>query len=175
MEASGSWAAAGARDRTRSPPRLVAVPGAADGGEQAASQPARLVVFLGVADDASSRVAAALLAHRSKGRVRAVSASAVTVELDPVVVASLAEIGVDLARCRTRPPSPRLLELADLVVVMGYDQLAPAAARRTEDWCIDDPRGKDADTVRCIRDAIDRRVQRLLIRLGVAVPARRSR
>jgi arsenate reductase (thioredoxin) len=107
--------------------------------------------------------------------VRAVSASAATVELDPVVVASLAEIGVDLARCRTRPPSPRLLELADLVVVMGYDQLAPAAARRTEDWCIDDPRGKDADTVRCIRDAIDRRVQRLLIRLGVAVPARRSR
>jgi arsenate reductase (thioredoxin) len=174
MEASGSWAAAAARDRTGSPPRLVAVPGAA-AGEQAASQPARLVVFLGVADDASSRVAAALLAHRSKGRVRAVSASAATVELDPVVVASLAEIGVDLARCRTRPPSPRLLELADLVVVMGYDQLAPAAARRTEDWCIDDPRGKDAGTVRCIRDAIDRRVQRLLIRLGVAVPARRSR
>jgi arsenate reductase len=107
--------------------------------------------------------------------VRAISASAATVELDPVVVASLAEIGVDLTRCQTRPPTPGLLELADLVVVMGYDQLAPAAARRTEDWWIDDPRGKDADTVRCIRDAIDRRVQRLLIRLGVAVPARRSR
>jgi protein-tyrosine-phosphatase len=58
---------------------------------------------------------------------------------------------------------------------MGYDQLAPAAARRTEDWCIDDPRGKDADTVRFIRDAIDRRAQRLLIRLGVAVPARHTR
>jgi protein-tyrosine-phosphatase len=175
MDASGSGAVAAARVPTGAPPRLVAVPGAAGNGEHAASQPGRLVVFLGVADDASSRVAAALLAHRSKGRVRAVSASASTVELDPVVVASLAEIGVDLARCQTRPPSPRLLELADLVVVMGYDQLAPAAARRTEDWCIDDPRGKDAGTVRCIRDAIDRRVQRLLIRLGVAVPARRTR
>jgi protein-tyrosine-phosphatase len=174
MEASGSWAAA-ARVRTGSPPRLVAVPEAAGNGGPAASQPARLVVFLGVADDASSRVAAALLAHRSKGRVRALSASTATVELDPVVVASLAEIGVDLARCQTRPPTPRLLELADLVVVMGYDQLAPAAARRTEDWWIDDPRGKDADTVRCIRDAIDRRVQRLLIRLGVVVPAGRTR
>jgi protein-tyrosine-phosphatase len=176
MEASGSRGAAAARDRTGSPPRLVPVPGAASNGEQAASQPARLVVFLGVADDASSRVAAALLAHRwSKGRVRALSASTATVELDPVVVASLAEIGVDLTRCQTRPPTPRLLELADLVVVMGYDQLAPAAARRTEDWWIDDPRGKDADTVRCIRDAIDRQVQRLLIRLGVAVPTRRTR
>ena len=175
MEASGSGAAAAARVKAGAQPRLVAVQGAAGNGARTGQRAARLVVFLGVADDASSRVAAALLAHRSRGRVRAVSASAATVELDPVVVGSLAEIGVDLARCQTRRPSSRLLELADLVVVMGYDQLAPAAARRTEDWCIDDPRGKDADTVRFIRDAIDRRVQRLLIRLGVAVPARHTR
>jgi arsenate reductase (thioredoxin) len=175
MEASGSGAAAAAdRVKAGAPPRLVAVRGAADAAA-VGRRPDRLVVFLGVADDASSRVAAALLAHRSRGRVRAVSASAVTVDLDPVVVGSLAEIGVDLARCQTLPPSSRLLELADLVVVMGYDQLDPATARRTEDWCIDDPRGKDADTVRFIRDAIDRRVQRLLIRLGIAVPAGRTR
>jgi arsenate reductase (thioredoxin) len=175
MEASGSGAAADAGVKAGAPPRLVAVRGAAVNGAAAGRQPARLVVFLGVADDASGRVAAALLAHRSRGRVRAVSASAATVDLDPVVAGSLAEIGVDLARCQTLPPTSRLLEQADLVVVMGYDQLAPAAARRTEDWWIDDPRGKDADTVRCIRDAIDRRVQRLLIGLGIAVPARRSR
>jgi arsenate reductase len=162
MRASGSGAAAG-RLGAGPPPRPVAVPGA------------RLVVFLGVADDASSRVAAALLAHRSRGRVRAVSASTATVALDPVVVASLAGIGVDLARVQTRPPARRLLELADLVVVMGYDLRAPAAARHTEDWCIDDPRGKDAETVRRIRDAIDRRVQRLLLRLGVPVAATRPR
>jgi arsenate reductase len=175
MEASGSGAAASDRVKAGAPPRLVAVQGAARGGAAAGRRPGRLVVFLGVADDASSRVAAALLAHRSRGRVRAVSASAATVELDPVVVGSLAEIGVDLARCQTRPPTAPLLERADLVVVMGYEQLDPAAARRIEDWCIDDPRGKDADTVRFIRDAIDRRVQRLLIRLGIAVPARRTR
>jgi protein-tyrosine-phosphatase len=172
MDANGSQVAA--RVRAGSPPRLTAVPGAGTAGTRAGGTPARLVVFLGVADDASSRVAAALLAYRAKGRVGAVSASTVTVDLDPVVVGSLAEIGVDLPRCRTRPPVPRLLEQAELVVVMGYERDAPAAARRTEDWCIDDPRGKDADTVRCIRDAIDRRVQRLLIRLGVAVPARRA-
>jgi arsenate reductase len=175
MEASGSGAAAAdARVKAGGPPRLVAVRGAAANGA-AGPQADRLVVFLGVADDASSRVAAALLAHRSRGRVRAVSASAAAVDLDPVVVGSLAEIGVDLARCQTLPPTSRLLKLADLVVVMGYDELDPAAARRTEDWWIDDPRGKDADTVRVIRDAIDRRVQRLLIRLGIAVPARRTR
>jgi hypothetical protein len=55
---------------------------------------------------------------------------------------------------------------------MGYDELRPADGKRTEDWCIDDPRGKDADAIHCLRDAIDRRVQRLLIRMGVAVPTR---
>jgi|SRR5829696_612889 len=168
MSASGSEAAA--TERAGAPPRLVAVPGGGNGRPGAA--PARLVVFLGVADDASSRVAAALLAHRSKGRVQAVSASPAAVALDPAVAAALTEVGVDLAAVVTRRPSPALLAGAELVVVMGYAPGDPAGGRRSEDWCIDDPRGKDATAVRCIRDALDRRVQRLLIRMGVALPTR---
>jgi arsenate reductase len=118
-------------------------------------------------------VAAALLAHRSKGRVRAVSASPAAVDPDPAVAAALAEVGVDLGLVATRRPSPALLEAADLLVVMGYDRDVLAGDRPSEDWCIDDPRGKRPDAVRCIRDALDRRVQRLLIRMGVAVPTRR--
>jgi arsenate reductase len=169
MGASGSGAAA-ARDGAEPSPRLVAVPGGGKG--RPGPRPARVVVFLGVGDDVRGRVAAALLAHRSKGRVRAVSASPVAVDPDPAVVAALAELGVDLNLVATQPPSAALLEGAELVVVMGYDQHGLAAARRTEDWCIDDPRGKDADAVRCLRDALDRRVQRLLIRMGVALPTR---
>jgi arsenate reductase (thioredoxin) len=169
MSGTGSEAAA-ARDRGGPPPRLVAVPGGGNG--RPVPRPARTVVFLGVTDDARSLVAAALLAHRSKGRVRAVSASPAAADLDPAVAASLAELGVDLGKVVTGPPSPALLDGAELVVVMGYDQHDLAGGRRTEDWCIDDPRGKDAEAVRCIRDAIDRRVQRLLIRMGVALPAR---
>ena len=167
MSASGSEAAA-ARERAEASPRLVAVAGDGRPGRR----PARVVVFLGVADDVRSRVAAALLAHRSKGRVRAVSASRVAVDPDPAVAASLAEIGVDLAAVVTQRPSPALLAGAELVVVMGYDGRAPTDGPPTEDWCIDDPRGKDPDAVRCIRDALDRRAQRLLIRMGVALPTR---
>jgi arsenate reductase (thioredoxin) len=152
------------------PPRLTAVPGGGNGRPLA--RPARLVVFLGVSDDGCSRVAAALLAHRSKGRVRAVSASPATVDPDPAVAASLAELGVDLGAVVSEPASPGLLDRAELVVVMGYDRDNLTEGRRTEDWCIDDPNGKDADAVRCIRDAIDRRAQRLLIRMGVALPTR---
>jgi protein-tyrosine-phosphatase len=118
-------------------------------------------------------VAAALLAHRSKGRVRAVSASTATVDPGPAVTAALAELGIELDQVATRRPSPALLATADLLVVMGYDEQALAGDRPSEDWCIDDPRAKDPEAVRCIRDALDRRVQRLLIHMGVAVPARR--
>jgi protein-tyrosine-phosphatase len=167
MSASRSQAPV-ARERAGTPPRLVAVPGGGNGRPL----PDRVVVFLGVADDARSRVAAALLAHRSKGRVRAVSASPVAVDPDPAVAAALAQLGIDLSLTVSEPPSPALLDRAELVVVMGYDRDGLAADRRSEDWCIDDPRDKDADAVRCIRDALDRRVQRLLIRMGVALPTR---
>jgi arsenate reductase len=168
MRASGSGAAAPG-DRAGATPRLVAVPGA--GERRPGHRPARVVVFLGVEDDVRSRVAAALLAHRSKGRVLAVSASPVAVDPDPAVAACLAEVGVDLGVLATEPPAPALLDRAELVVVMGYDRHHLAEGRRAEDWCIDDPRGKDPDAVRHLRDAIDRRVHRLLIRMGVARPA----
>jgi protein-tyrosine-phosphatase len=101
-----------------------------------------------------------------------VSASPVSVDPDPVVAASLAQLGVDLGRLTSVPPTAALLDQAELVVVMGYDRDNLGQGRRTEDWCIDDPGGKDPNAVRCIRDAIDRRVQRLLIRMGVAIPTR---
>lgn len=169
MSGTGPGAAA-ASDRAGTPPRLVAVPGGGNG--RPAARPARVVVFLGVDNDSRSRVAAALLAHRAKGRVRAVSASPVAVEPDPAVAASLAQLGVDLGGLATVAPSATLLDQAELVVAMGYDRDNLVKGRRTEDWCIDDPSGKGADAVRCIRDAIDRRAQRLLIRMGVAVPTR---
>ena len=169
MSASRSQAPV-AGERAGTPPRLVAVPGGGSGRPR--PLPDRVVVFLGVANDARSRVAAALLAHRSKGRVGAVSASQLAVEPDPMVAAALAELGADLAAVVTRRPSPALLAGADLVVIMGYAAGDPAGGRPSEDWCIDDPRGKGPDAVRCLRDALDRRVQRLLIRMGVALPTR---
>jgi arsenate reductase (thioredoxin) len=148
---------------------LRLVPGA---GQPAPERPRPLVVFLGVGDDRRSRVAAALLAHRAAGRVQAVSMSPAAARPDPVVVRALADVGVDLLGWRSRPLSPELLDRAAMVVVMGYDDgMLDGCAARTEDWVIDDPSGKDPDTVRHLRDAIDRRVQRLLARLGGAGPS----
>lgn len=141
-------------------------------GQPSEERPRPLVVFLGVGDDRRSRLAAALLAHRARGRVQAVSVSPATSDPDPVVVRVLADVGVDLLDWRSLPPSRELLQRAAVVVVMGYDDRAlDGCSTRAEDWFIDDPCGKDPEAVRYIRDAIDRRVQRLLLRLGGAGPS----
>jgi arsenate reductase (thioredoxin) len=53
-------------------------------------------------------------------------------------------------------------EWADVVVTMGCGDECPVIpGKRYIDWELEDPAGKDAETVRKIRDEIDRRVAEL--------------
>jgi arsenate reductase len=53
-------------------------------------------------------------------------------------------------------------EWADLVVTMGCgDACAVLPGKRYVDWDLQDPAGQDAETVRAIRDDIERRVSEL--------------
>ena len=53
-------------------------------------------------------------------------------------------------------------EWADLVVTMGCGDACPVIpGKRYVDWDLQDPAGQDAETVRAIRDEIERRVAEL--------------
>ena len=53
-------------------------------------------------------------------------------------------------------------EWADLVVTMGCGDACPVIpGKRYLDWDLEDPAGKDLETVRRIRDEIERRVNEL--------------
>jgi arsenate reductase len=53
-------------------------------------------------------------------------------------------------------------EWADIVVTMGCGDACPVIpGKQYVDWELDDPAGKDVETVRTIRDEIERRVQEL--------------
>jgi arsenate reductase (thioredoxin) len=53
-------------------------------------------------------------------------------------------------------------EWADLVVTMGCGDACPVLpGKRYLDWDLEDPAGQDAETVRAIRDDIERRVSEL--------------
>jgi arsenate reductase (thioredoxin) len=114
-------------------------------------------------------MAAALVTLRSDGRVHVRSAgSDPGDEVNPVVVQAMAELGVDLAEALPKPLTDEDVRAADVVVTMGCGDACPIyPGKRYEDWTLEDPDGKDLETVRRIRDEIDGRVRGLLDELEV--------
>jgi protein-tyrosine-phosphatase len=52
---------------------------------------------------------------------------------------------------------------SDVVITMGCGDACPFyPGKRYEDWELEDPAGKDIETVREVRDEIERRVKELL-------------
>ncbi len=126
------------------------------------------VLFVGLGDTGRGQMAAALLTLRSEGRVVAHSAgSTVGVDVDPAVIAVMAELNVDLTEAYAKPLSQEVLSAADVVVTMGRSvgMVQVPEGTRHEDWRIGDPTGADVDEVRRVRDQIDARVQELLAEL----------
>jgi protein-tyrosine-phosphatase len=70
-----------------------------------------------------------------------------------------------------KPVTPELVEAANVVVTMGCGDACPIyPGKRYEDWALEDPAGKNLDTVRAVRNEIDQRVKRLLAEIiGTAV------
>ena len=125
------------------------------------------VLFVCVHNAGRSQMAAALLRLRSEGRIQVRSAgSAPAGEINPNAVVALEELGVDLGEAFPKPLTDEVVRAADVVVTMGCGDACPIyPGKRYEDWELDDPAGQDLETVRRIRDELDRRVQRLIAEL----------
>ena len=81
----------------------------------------------------------------------------------------MAEVGVDLSQEFPKPLTDEFVRAADAVITMGCGDACPIyPGKRYEDWELEDPAGKDVETVRRIRDEIDERVQALLDELAPA-------
>jgi protein-tyrosine-phosphatase len=122
------------------------------------------VLFICVHNAGRSQMAAALLNHHGGGRVHVRSAgSAPAQEINPQVIAAMAEIGVDLGEEYPKPLTDDVVAAADVVVSMGCgDACAVYPGKRYLDWAIDDPAGEPLEAVRTIRDDLDARVRALL-------------
>ncbi len=122
------------------------------------------VLFVCVHNAGCSQMAAGLLDLRSNGRIGVRSAgSAPADEINPVVVEAMRELGVDISREFPKPLTGETVQGADVVVTMGCGDACPVfPGKRYEDWELEDPSGKDLETVRRIRDEIDGRVQQLI-------------
>jgi protein-tyrosine-phosphatase len=128
------------------------------------------VLYVCVHNAGRSQMAAAWTRTLSGGAVEVRSAgSAPAGQINPIAVEAMLEVGVDM-----RAELPKILTIdavqaSDAVVTMGCGDACPIfPGKRYEDWTLDDPAGQGIEAVRPIRDEIRRRVEALLVELGVA-------
>jgi len=122
------------------------------------------VLFVCVHNAGRSQMAAALVTLRSDGQIDVRSAgSSPADELNPSVIAVMAELGVDLSREVPKALTDDAVRASDVVITMGCGDACPIfPGKRYEDWELEDPAGKDVERVRRIRDEIDARVAALV-------------
>ncbi|MHA6804625.1 arsenate reductase ArsC [Salinifilum ghardaiensis] len=125
------------------------------------------VLFVCVHNAGRSQMAAALLAHRARGRVAVRSAGTAPADaVNPAVVAVMDELGIDVSQEVPEKLTTGAVEASDVVITMGCGDACPVfPGRRYLDWELDDPAGKTAEQIRPIRDDIDSRVRDLLAEL----------
>jgi protein-tyrosine-phosphatase len=126
------------------------------------------VLFVCVHNAGRSQIAAGLVDKLSGGRVRVRSAGSDPADrLNPQVVEAMAEVDVDLDKEYPKPLTDDAVRAADVVITMGCGDACPIyPGKRYVDWDLEDPAGKDLDTVRRIRDEIAGRVEILLAELA---------
>ncbi|MGH2985033.1 MAG: low molecular weight phosphatase family protein [Solirubrobacterales bacterium] len=125
------------------------------------------VLFVCVGNAGRSQMAAALLERKAEGQVTVFSAGSEPAdELHPAVIEAMKEVGIDLAGEHPKQLEDRMVKEADVVITMGCGDACPIyPGKRYEDWEVEDPSGKDLETVRGIRDEIAARVGALLAEL----------
>jgi arsenate reductase len=105
-------------------------------------------------------------AEREGIPVRAFSAGTVAGEkINPIAEAVMEEIGISMQGHQPKQLTQSIADSSDKIITMGCGveaEACPARIHITEDWGLDDPKGKPIEKVRTIRDEIEARVKALL-------------
>ncbi|WP_327350982.1 arsenate reductase ArsC [Streptomyces sp. NBC_01304] len=125
------------------------------------------VLFVCVHNAGRSQMAAAFLAHLGRGRIEVRSAgSAPARSVNPAVVEAMNEVGIDISAESPKMLTTQAVQASDVVITMGCGDACPVfPGKRYLDWKLDDPAGQGLDSVRPIRDEIERRITALLAEL----------
>ena len=126
------------------------------------------VLFVCVHNAGRSQMAAGFLTALSGGKVEVRSAGSMPADqVNPVAIAAMAEVGIDIADQQPKILSTEAVQASDVVITMGCGDACPIfPGKRYEDWKLDDPAEQGIDAVRPIRDEIRARVEELLNELA---------
>ena len=129
------------------------------------------VLFVCVHNAGRSQMAAGWLRHLAGDAVEVRSAGSLPADqINPAAVEAMAEVGIDITDQRPKVLTTEAVEASDVVITMGCGDACPIfPGKRYLDWALEDPAGKGVESVRPIRDEIERRVRQLLESRGVPV------
>ncbi len=129
------------------------------------------VLFVCVHNAGRSQMAAGFLRELGGDAVEVRSAGSLPGDqVNPVAVAAMAEVGIDIAGRRPTALTSEAVQASDVVITMGCGDACPVfPGKRYLDWELADPAGQGIDAVRPIRDDIRGRIEGLLAEL---LPAR---
>jgi len=125
------------------------------------------VLFVCVHNAGRSQLAAGLAGFHARGRITVLSAGTDPEdEVSDVVLASLAELGIDRRDQRPTRLTDDLLRAADVVVALKPGlELRVYPGARHETWALPDPAGWDVDGIRALRGYLDGEVRRIVTEL----------
>jgi arsenate reductase (thioredoxin) len=128
------------------------------------------VLFVCVHNAGRSQMAAGWLRHLGGDAVEVRSAGSVPGDqVNPAAVAAMAEVGIDISDQRPKVLTTDAVEASDVVITMGCGDACPIfPGKRYLDWELEDPAGKGVESVRPIRDDIERRIRALVDELTVS-------
>jgi arsenate reductase len=129
------------------------------------------VLFVCVHNAGRSQMAAGYARALSGGAVEVLSGgSEPGDQINPVAIDAMAEEGIDISQAVPTLMTTEQVRESDVVITMGCGDVCPIfPGKRYEDWELEDPAGKDLETVRRVRDDIRGRVEALLAELVPAV------
>ncbi len=126
------------------------------------------VLFVCVHNAGRSQMAAGYLRHLAGDRVEVLSSgSEPKDQINPVAADVMLEEGIDIRDNEPKILTDDQVQASDVVITMGCgDACKFYPGKRYEDWELEDPAGKDVDTVRRIRDDIKGRIEQLIAEIA---------
>jgi len=127
----------------------------------------KTVIFVCVHNSGRSQMAEAFFNKLAGGKAQALSAGTQPADkVNPVVVEAMREAGINIGGNKPKMLTLDMVEKADRMITMGCgaeaEATCPASFIETEDWALEDPKGKSLEQVRKIRDEIKERVNKLV-------------
>ena len=125
----------------------------------------KTVLFVCTHNAGRSLMAEVLFNQLAKGKGKAMSAGTSPSNIvNPDVIELMREIGIDISDKKPKALTSEMVEQVDRVITMGcsIEGICPATFVETQDWELEDLKGKSLDDIRKIRDEIKAKVVDLL-------------